>query len=179
MKLVAQDILSRTHDTSQMEQRAKFADPFGEVQRVKDKCIGFQKLVEKYKEINKRQEETKQRQQIRNEISSESSRESQSSEKALSTNKEGILRYKIGDKEIERIAQLNHQFCLGREACPRQLDALVRCWKHTHTNFKEYGGIPFLLKNEVYEPSTLCLQERRNVENCSGNKVQRYILSSG
>ena len=82
----------------------------------------------------------------------------------------------ITNAQLENAAKFNYQYCLGKTLCPQRLTALVQCWSQTQAATKEHGGIPALFEQGIMDAQTLCSKERKHVERCSGNLVQRYLL---
>ena len=67
-------------------------------------------------------------------------------------------------------AKISYNYCIANAGCPYNMNRWVSCWGYLNNQYKNVGGVQFLIQNGV-KPNVLCQQERESVERCMGHKI--------
>lgn len=145
-----------------------------DIEKVQAQCLNFHNIMHHYVQLNQKAKEEKQSASKHKNSDNFTTMNGSPGTKKL--DQATTKPKKISSKQLENAAKINYQFCLGKTACPQSLNELMQCWLQTQTATEENGGIPAMFEQGFLDSKTLCQKERKNVERCAGNLVQRFFL---
>lgn len=154
----------------------RYTSAVDEIEQAQKKCHQFYKIMEHYIELNRKEKLEKEKANVDARQNTDIQTKPKDNKEVSSKNPKEKT---ISNEQLENAAKYNYQFCMGKAACPQRLNALMQCWLRTQTATEKHGGIPALLENGFFDSNTLCQKERKSVERCSGELVQRFFLNGG